>query len=560
MKVAQYIVKSFVDNEVKFVPGLLGDTVLDILDAIRDEPRLRYIAVRHEQSAAHMSDGYARASGKTGAVIAHRGPGVANMVTALGTAFKDSIPLVLISGNLEREKQGRDAWQELDAISLLKPVTKWNFQVTRAEQLPRVMRMAFHRARMGRPGPVHIDVPKDLAREEIPQVIEFFKSDGQYFSQCSPDLEAVKKAADLLLSAQRPVIVVGGRAGWSVVNPALTEVCDWMGIPVVCTASARGIVADDHPLYFGVTAAHYGDRTAEEAVRSADVILALSFDFDDVHTLDWNLITPLHKIIQVDPDPAELGRQFPVDIAVLSDPGMFMRELWCTVVGMRSRATPTARVRQLRELWHLEMKEFFDVPMDSAPVRMQRVVKDCSDLLGRDAIVCVGAGWHTSFMTKVPIYQPRHQIHAVTGLGSMGYVFPASLGAKLAHPEKKVVCLVGDGDFLMVSQDLETAVREKIPVVVAVLNDFAFGVLRVFQSAFYQGRHIGCNLSNPRFDDFARSFGAAGARVENPSEFKPALEKALKTDVPYVLDVLINPEEPYYRMKDQQEFFSLTEK
>lgn len=546
MNGAEIVVECLAEAGVRHVFGLVGTTTLEILDVLHRDPRITYISVRHEQVAASMADGCARVTGRHGVCLAHAGPGAANLILGVAAAYKDSSPVVAITGNEPTAKLGRDCWHELDHLALFRPITKLALQARNIEELPRVLRTGLGAAVQGRPGPVHIDLPRDVCQAESqgPAAQTIFTLPSR--TAPGPDPDATQQAAALLLKAQRPLVIAGGGVAWSGAWRELRSLTERLSLPVVLTHTARGVLSEDHPLAFGVVGS-FGIATANQALKDADVVLVIGCSLSDVTTFNWTLISPEAKIAQVDIDPDRIGRHYPVEVGIVADARAFLMALegrakeQMEQEGVSESFGDPARLEELRGLLRAEQERFFGASAsDAIPIKPQRIIQDLESLLAEDAIVAVGGGLHTLFASRILIRRPRSYLSSV-GLGAMGFAFPAALGAKLAQPERPAVALVGDGDFGMVLQDLETAVRYNIPVTVIVFNNQSYGALKLMQHHGFARRYIGVDFQNPDFAQLAMLFGAQGRRVEEPGDLRPAMEAALRSDRPTVLDVMIDP-------------------
>ncbi|MDP6560927.1 MAG: thiamine pyrophosphate-binding protein, partial [Candidatus Binatia bacterium] len=508
MNGAEIIVKSLAEYGVSHVFGLVGTTTLEILDALHRDPRITYISVRHEQVAASMADGYARVTGKHGVCLVHSGPGAANLTLGVAAAYKDSSPVVALTGNEPTFKLGRDCWHELDHLALFRPITKLALQARNIEELPRVLQAGLGAALQGRPGPVHIDLPRNVCQAQATtQMI----SSPSPLAAPRPDSEAIRQTAALLLKAQRPLVISGGGVAWSGAWKELRSLVEKTALPVVLTHTSRGVLSEDHPLAFGVVGS-FGIATANQALKEADLVLAVGCSLSDITTLDWTLISPEAKIVQADIDPGRIGRHYLVEVGIVADARAFFTALEKEVEEQvkqedREPFGESARLRELRKLFQAEQEKFFEAAASEAiPLKPQRIIRELDGLLAEDAIVAVGGGLHTLFGSRVLVRTPRSYLNSV-GLGAMGFAFPAAMGAKLAYPKRSTIALVGDGDFGMVLQDLETAVRYNIPVTVVVFNNLSYGALKVMQHHAFDRRYIGVDFQNPDFTQLAQIFG-----------------------------------------------------
>ena len=549
MKAGEVIVQSLIHAGIRYVAGVSGDSVLEILDAMYESPDIEYIPVRHEQVAVAMADGYARVTGRPMAVLTHVGPGALNLPLGLCNALKDSVPLLAISGNINSSKFGRNVWHEIDIVSLLRPVTKWNTECRSPKDVADVMRRALMEAAGKRPGPVHLSFPKDVLSAEVQPPQRYEPVDICVpMERPEPDPQRVARAVEMFLSAKKPLLFAGGGVQWSDACEELLAVAETTGAPVVTTDSARGAIPEDHPLSFGVVGS-LGRITACEAMRGADLILGIGARFSDISTIEWTLIGKDVPIIQVDLDPTEIGRQYPSAYGIEGDAKRFLASFLTEIekrgAGPRRQKTDLAslpRIRGLRKMADEEWAELMNKDLTARPILPQLILREAMDLLGAAPIVSVGAGTHTTFAGKFVVGKTRRMLRSV-GLGQMGYAFPAAMGGKLALPDVPAIVLVGDGDFAMVMQDLETAVRRNLAVVVVIFNDFSMGAVRHFQRTQHGGRYIGVEHGNPDFAGLAKLFGAHGERVEEPARLRPALEAAFGSGKPAVLDVIIDRNE-----------------
>jgi acetolactate synthase I/II/III large subunit len=544
MKGAKLLVDTLVDLGITNIAGIIGSSIDDVIDALSDDGRIRYISVRHEQVAASISDGYARVSSKPMACIAHAGPGACNLVLGVASAFRDSVPMLVITGNTGSSRLGRDAWHELDVLALFRPITKSSVRISRAGEISQVLRSSLATALDGRPGPVHIDIPQDIMAAELPAGAP---ADGDAPGTIWPSAGVISDGViapirQRLAAAKRPVILAGGGVASAGASFELTAVAEAFSMPVVTTETARGLVPEDHPLCLGIVGL-YGNPGSNRALREADVILGVGCRFSEQATLGWKLIDPSTSIIQINIDARELGKQFPIDVGVIADAGSFLATLLnaepLPVASPISRANRIAWAKELQEMRAVEQRDFFAKALDTTPLKPQRLIQEIINLAGRDSIFAVGQGNLTASCIRAPIYAPGQFLQSV-GLGAMGFAFPAALGAALAAPAKTVFCLVGDGDFGMVMQDLDTAAREDLKVIIVVFNNGGYGVNRIGQLA-RKREPYGVDFINPDFAELAKMYGLQGFRIERPEQLRPSLEEALNSRRTVLLDVMIDP-------------------
>lgn len=536
---AEALVESLKSEGVKHIFGIPGGATIDLYDVLYDETDIDHILTRHEQGAAHAADGYARVSGSPGVCMATSGPGATNLTTGITNAYMDSSPVIAITGQVPQTLLGTDAFQEADMLSVMLPITKHNFMLRDPSKIPERVNLAFKIATTGRPGPVHIDFPKNVQNKEadvkIPAEAEYRKE-----PKIEPKEEEVKEAVKLLTEANRPLIFAGGGIIWAEAWPELVKLVEILQIPVVTSMMGLGAIPEEHPLALGMLGMH-GRMSANLAVSECDVLLGLGVRFDDRATGDVNYFATKADIIHVDIDPVEFGKNVRIDLPIEGDVKATLKAMIKAARSKKKISKPeqwVERVGELREKFAPEMD------YDEVPIKPQRVIKDAMDVLDDDAIITAEVGqcemWAAHFYE---MRKPRKFV-ASGGLGTMGFGFPAAIGAKVACPECQVIDMAGDGSFLMNSQELATAVENDIPVVVCIFNNRYLGMVKQWQDLFYDKRRSATDLGqSPDFAKLAESYGAYGASVSRPSEIAPKLQEALDSDKPAVLDVVIDPDE-----------------
>ena len=536
MNGAQTLIESLRRVGVKLLFGHPGGASLPIYDALYDAQDIRHVLVRHEQVAAHAAVGYARASGGVGVCTATSGPGATNLVTGLTDAMMDSIAVVAITGQVPRAVIGNDAFQEADVTGITMPITKYNTLVMHPTDIPRAIYGAFHLARTGRPGPVLVDIPRDVSQEICEPDFDSVPLLPGYRPVVEGNPNQITEAADALSTAARPIIYAGGGILSSGATPELTALVDATGIPVALTLMGKGAMDEMHPRCLGMLGMH-GSAFANWAINSADVILAVGVRFDDRVTGRLKDFAPHARFIHVDIDPAEIGKNKPAHIPIVGDAKQVLAALG-----------PRVRAPQI-EAWWKQIEEWrrrnpFRYRQRDGRISHQYVCDLLNRLTGGRAIVATDVGQHQMWMAQW--YRCREPRTFITsgGLGAMGFGFPAAMGAKFARPDKQVLALVGDGGFQMTLQDLSTAVEHELSLPIIILNNGALGMVRQWQTFFYRGRLSSSILRNPDFAAVAQAFGARGIRVTRPDEVETALTTALATEgVPCVVDVHCDPEE-----------------
>lgn len=551
---AQALFKALESVGVEHIFGIPGGAILPAYDPLLDSS-IRHILTRHEQGAAHAADGYAQASGKVGVCMATSGPGVTNLVTGLASSFMDSIPVVAITGQVPRASIGGDAFQETDATGITVPITKHNYLVMDPGDIPQVITEAFHLAATGRPGPVLIDIPKDVLQSPTT-----YKDPGPinlpgYQPVTQPNPRQIKGAVRLLLSAERPVIYAGGgviKAGASRDLQALAELT---GIPVVTTLMARGAMPDDHPLCLGMPGMH-GSYTAVTAMQKSDLLIAIGSRFDDRVTGKLSAFAPGANVIHADIDPAEIGKNRKADVPIVGDAKAVLAALVDELRIILNSPTSPNQVSGL-QAWRAQLDDwkrrfpYRYAQQDDGPLKPEFVIDKIGELTEGNAIYAAGVGQHQMWASQyIKFKRPRTWINS-GGLGAMGFGVPAAMGAKVARPDEEVWCIDGDGCFQMTCQELATMTVERIPVKIAIINNAFLGMVRQWQELFYSKRfsQVEFGWEVPDYVMLAEAYGCVGLRVEHPGEVEAAIEKARSIDDrTVVLDFRCDPEEMCFPM------------
>ena len=524
---------------VDVVFGIPGGVVLPLLDAFYDPGAPRFILTRHEQGAGHAADGYARATGRVGVCLATSGPGATNLVTALATANFDSVPVVAVTGQVKTHLIGNDAFQEADITGISRPITKHNYLVKDVTKLAECLRAAFHIARTGRPGPVLVDIPVDVATAMTDAPIPDGVDLPGYRPVYKGNRRQIKRAAEAINAAEKPLLYVGGGviiAGAADLLRALAVKAD---IPVTTTLMALGAFPEDHPLALKMLGMH-GTAYANYAVQECDLLIAVGARFDDRITGDIKKFAPHARIIHVDVDPCSISKNIRVDIPVVGDAKDILEGL-LELVEARGHDAWLGRVGDWKAKHPLVYK-----PDGLKP---QHVIQQICEVSRGEAIICTEVGQNQ--MWAAQWYTHRHPRHFISsgGLGTMGYGFPAAIGAQVGRPDALVVDIAGDGSIQMNIQELATAVHNKIPVKICILDNGYLGMVRQWQELFYKRRYSGSVLAgNPDFVRLAEAYGARGRRITTPEEVRPALEEAFATPEVFILDFMIEPEENVFPM------------
>ena len=550
---AQAVLKALEHEGVETVFGMPGGAILPVYDPLI-ESSIRHILVRHEQGAGHMASGYAHATGKPGVAIVTSGPAATNMVTALLDAMMDSIPMVCITGQVALPAIGTDAFQEADTTGITMSATKHNYLVTKVEDIPQVIHDAFHLATTGRPGPVLVDIPKDLVLPDA--VFEWCEPTGHDLPGYNPKTEgdpaSIAEASKMIMAAKRPVIYSGGGILRSRAADELRTLAEMTGIPVVTTLMNRGGFPDDHELNLGMPGMH-GNYTAVMAMQEADLLIALGARFDDRVTGARDKFAPDAKIIHVDIDPAELGKVRFAHVPIAGDAKSIITEMIKEIetLGGADAQPDRDAWRQTLSGWQEKYPLVYGDHEPGKLLKPQFVIEKLAEACPPDTILCSGVGQHQMWASQYWTFNHPYTWINSGGLGTMGYSIPAAVGAKAGMPDRMVWAVDGDGCFQMTSQELITAAVERIPVKVAILNNSWLGMVRQWQELFYDERfsetHFGSEI--PNYKMWAEAMGCVGFRVDSPEEVVPTIQKANEiNDRPVVIDFRTQAEENVYPM------------
>jgi acetolactate synthase I/II/III large subunit len=543
---AQALVRSLEEQGVEVVFGLPGGTILPTYDPLLSSS-LRHILVRHEQGAGHAAEGYYWATGRPGVCMATSGPGATNLVTALADAYMDSVPVVAITGQVGRPLIGTDAFQEADITGITLPITKHNELVTDPERIPSAIAEAFHIATTGRPGPVLIDVPKDVQQASAPWRPGEVSLPG-YRIPGPPSPAAIAAAADLIRAARRPVLYVGGGVIKSNCHEELARLAELIQAPVTTTLMARGVFPDAHPLALGMPGMH-GTYPAVAALQEADLLIALGTRFDDRVTGQLASFAPHARIVHADIDPAEIGKNRRPDVAILGDLKPVIAGL-ADVIAARPERPDTEAWRAVCDGWKRQFPLRYS-QAEGGPLKPQYVVERLSALTGGDAVVVAGVGQHQMHATQHYAFtRPRSWINS-GGAGTMGFAVPAAMGAQVGRPGETVVAIDGDGCFQMTAQELATCAIEGLPIKVLIFNNGFLGMVRQWQELFYDERYSQVELGQaiPDYVKLAEAYGCYGLRCDSADRVDEVLEKALAaTDVPAVVDFRVHDREGVFPM------------
>ena len=547
---SQILLESLKKEGVDTIFGLPGGVVLGIFDALYHEKALKVILTRHEQGAMHMAEGYAKVTGKAGVVLVTSGPGATNTVTGLTNAYMDSCPLVVITGQVPTQMIGNDAFQEADIVGISRPCTKYNFLVKDVKDLAQIIKEAFYIATTGRPGPVLIDLPKDVTFAKT----EFKYPDKVSIRSYNPTVQGnkwqVKQAALSIAKATKPVLYVGGGVVLSNAYDEIKELAELTQIPVTMTLMGLGAFPGTHPLSLGMLGMH-GLACANWAVHDCDLLIAVGARFDDRVTGKVSEFAPNCEVIHIDIDPTSIRKNFKVDVPIVGDVKSVLKELNGVI---KNSLNGNGELKELRKPWMAQIEKWKrDRPLqyhqEGTVIKPQFVIEKLYELTHGDAIVTTDVGQHQMWAAQFYKFNQSRTFLNSGGLGTMGYGFPAALGAQAAFPEKLVINISGDGSIQMNIQELATAVVEKLPVKVAILNNRYLGMVRQWQQLFYENRYSSSYLDQtPDFVKLADAYGAVGLRATKPDEVEGVILEALKIKGPVVMDFVVDPNENVYPM------------
>ncbi len=536
---AQILCESLLKEGVEVIFGFPGGAVLPLYDTLPQYPQFRHILVRHEQGAAHAADGYARATGKVGACLATSGPGACNLVTGIANAYLDSVPIVAMTGQVARPFIGKDAFQEIDITGITLPITKHNYLVLDVNSLAAIVKEAFHIARTGRPGPVLIDLPRDVLTDQA----EFHYPAKVNLPGYRIPLEGhppqITKAAKLIAEAQRPLIIAGRGILISDASVELRQLAEIAQIPVITTLLGTGCFPQTHVLSYGMAGMH-GMAYANKAIDGSDLIIAVGMRFDDRVTGKITAFAPQARIIHIDLDPAEIGKNVRVDVPIVGDARRILQSL-------NKLITPKEHVEWIRQLedWRREHPAIIG---DSEGLLPQYVIRKIYEVTKGEAIIVTGVGQNQMWAAQHYVYTKPNTFISSGGLGTMGFGLPAAMGVKVGCPDSTVWLIDGDGSFQMTMHELATIVQDNIAVKIAILNNGYLGMVRQWQELFYKRRYVATPLTGPDFVKIAEGHHLPGLKVTRKEEVVPALEQAMAYQGPFLIDFQIEPEENVYPM------------
>jgi len=537
---AQIILDGLVKEGVDVIFGILGGAILPLYDTMPQFPQLRHILVRHEQGAAHAADGYARVTGKVGVCMATSGPGATNLVTGIANAYLDSAPIVAITGQVPRSLIGTDGFQEADITGITLPITKHNYLVRDTGSLARIIKEAFYLARTGRPGPVHIDVPRDVFQEQV----EYHYPTKLDLPSYKPTLQGhpaqIKKAVKLINESKQPVIIAGHGVIISQAYDELRKLAETAQIPVVTTLLGISCFPESHVLSFGMLGMH-GMAYANMAVNTSDLIIAIGMRFDDRATGKVSTFAPHARVIHIDIDPAEIGKNVRVDVPIVGD-------VKTVLSALNKQISSTEHVEWFEQLEDWRKEHPSTNIRESESVLPQYVVRQIYEATRGEATIITGVGQNQMWAAQHYWYDRPNTLISSGGLGTMGFGLPASVGVKVGRPDDTVWLIDGDGSFQMTIQELGTIAQERLSIKMAIMNNGYLGMVRQWQELFFDKRYVATPLSGPDYVKVGEAYGIPGARVNRKIDVIPGIEKAMEEPGPYLIDFAIEPEENVYPM------------
>ncbi len=541
---AQILLECLLREKVKVIFGYPGGSVLDVYNALYDS-KIKHILVRHEQGAVHAADGYARVSGDVGVCLVTSGPGATNTVTGLATAYMDSIPVVVLTGQVPTRLIGNDAFQEADIVGITRPCTKHNYLVRNAKELPGVIKEAFYIARSGRPGPVLVDLPKDI----LGKTMDFQFSDKVNIKGYKPTYKGnrrqITRALEEILQAKKPVIYAGGGVILANASNELSKLAKALKIPVTMTLMGLGCFPGAHPLSLGMLGMH-GTYSANMAVTNCDLLIGIGARFDDRVTGDLNAFAASAKIIHVDIDPTSISKNIKVDIPIVGNARDILKE-FLEDIGSK-KVKMSARKQWLDEIDSWKSKHSLAYKMDKT-IKPQFVIEKIYEITKGKSIIATEVGQNQMWSAQYFTFDKPRKFLTSGGLGTMGYGFPAAIGAQVADPKATVIDIAGDGSIQMNIQELATAVQYNLPVKIAILNNYSLGMVRQWQQLFYKKRYSHSTFEkHPDFVKLAEAYGAAGLRATKPDEVGPVIRKALSIPKPVIIEFIVEQEECVYPM------------
>ncbi|GAB3894617.1 biosynthetic-type acetolactate synthase large subunit [Larkinella knui] len=545
---AEALMQALVEEGVETIFGYPGGAIMPVYDALYDyQDRLNHILVRHEQGAAHAAEGYARVTGRAGVCLVTSGPGATNLVTGIADALIDSTPMVCLVGQVAVKLLGTDAFQETDVIGITMPITKWNYQITSADEIPEIVAKAFYLAQSGRPGPVVLDITKNAQQELMTKSFHYQKCEkvSSYRPRLVPKQEQVEKAAELINKARKPYILVGHGVLISKAEKELLAFVEKTGIPVATTLLGQSALSVDHPLYTGWLGMH-GNYGSNVMTNQCDLLIGIGMRFDDRVTGNADLFARQAKVVHIEIDPAEIDKVIKADAPVIGD----VKEVLNRLMPLVNENDHTA--------WRNEFRKYDDIEDEKvtkpaiAPTTEKIKMAEAINLLSKktrgEAVMVADVGQHQMMTSAYYEFKKPHSLVTSGGLGTMGFALPAAFGAKVGDPSREVIAIIGDGCFQMTLQELGTIAQNKLPVKIIILNNNYLGMVRQWQQLFFERRYSFVELQNPDFITIAKGFGITGHTCAQREDLSASLDTLLASETPYLLEIIVEQEENVFPM------------
>lgn len=543
---SEALIESFLQQGVKTIFGYPGGAIMPVYDALyKYKDKIRHVLVRHEQGAAHAAEGFAYITGRPGVCIATSGPGATNLVTGIMDAMMDSVPLVCITGQVSSTVVGTDAFQEADVIGITTPITKWNYQVTKAAEIPEVVAKAFQIAGSGRPGPVVIDITKDAQFEVFEYVPSKKVEILGYQPTYTPNQRQIKLAADLINSAKRPYMFIGHGILIAKAEEEVRKVAETAGMPVASTLLGLSAFPTDHELYAGMLGMH-GNYAPNVLSRQADVVIAVGMRFDDRVTGRLKDFIPQAKVIHIDIDPAELNKNIKAEIPIVAD----AKQALVAMIPLLEKKEHKEWVAEFKKYDKMEFEKVIEQALHpkSGEIKMSEAISEVHAFTKGEAVVVADVGQHQMMAARYYKCKKTHSFITSGGAGTMGFALPASMGACVATPDRPVVAFIGDGSFQMTIQELGTVAQEQFPVKIIILNNRYLGMVRQWQELFFEHRYSFVNMQNPDFVQVAKGYHIEGERVEKREDLQAAIERTFAHKGPYLLEIMVEQEQNVFPM------------